>query len=93
VHFQPASEGPAGGALGEFDVDGKFVARSSGRKEGLLPGDYILTVTEGGLAAVEDGAPQAKPKQIPSRYADVKKSDLTYTVKSGRQTHNIDLKP
>jgi hypothetical protein len=93
VHFQPANPGPTGGALGEFDTDGKYTARSSGRKEGLLPGDYVVTVTEGGLAEVDDQTRPAKAQQIPARYTNVRTSDLTLTVESGRQAYDIDLKP
>ena len=37
--------------------------------------------------------PSLKYVRIPSRYADDKKSGLTYTVQPGAQTHDVELKP
>jgi hypothetical protein len=46
-----------------------------------------------GARKLMEGAAQAKKGiRIPGDYADPSKSGLTYTVKSGKQTHDIDLK-
>jgi hypothetical protein len=50
----------------------------------------------GGPASEKTVAPTIDPKdivKIPSKYADPEKSDLTYTVEKGEQTHNITLSP
>jgi hypothetical protein len=57
--------------------------------------------TRGGKppAAPTELAPPAKEKHdnrsvpIPPRYLDPEKSGLTYTVRAGTQTHDIELKP
>jgi hypothetical protein len=44
--------------------------------------------------AADGPSPQTKGKRvpIPQQYGDPDKSGLTYTVKSGKQEHNIELK-
>ncbi len=48
------------------------------------------TARSGGLYGPPSGK-KATAVPIPERYADPEKSGLTYTVKSGSQTHPIDL--
>jgi hypothetical protein len=46
--------------------------------------------------AVPEGKAAARlkdPKQIPRKYGAKETSDLTFTVKKGTQSHDIDLKP
>jgi hypothetical protein len=62
------------------------------------PGGGGLTL--GGGLQPKDGAPQknyfdmpGRYLDIPPRYSDRAKTDLTYEVKVGPQEHNIELKP
>ena len=44
-------------------------------------------------AAGIEGPPDGKHVPIPPRYQDPETSDLTYTVRAGDQTHDVDLRP
>jgi len=44
------------------------------------------------LEHLQAGGPPKKGIKIPDSYADPEKSNLTYTVKGGSQTHDFDLK-
>ncbi len=58
------------------------------RSGGKVPED----VPEGARKLMEGAAQAKKGIKIPDDYSDPEKSTLTYTVKGGKQTHNIDLK-
>jgi hypothetical protein len=47
---------------------------------------------EGARKLLQGAASAKKGVRIPEDYSDSAKSGLTYTVKSGKQTHDIDLK-
>jgi hemoglobin len=49
----------------------------------VKPGEYKVAI---------DTKANAKNPQVPAKYSDPDKSGLTYTVKEGRQTFDIDLK-
>lgn len=44
------------------------------------------------IAVMAPPSPSEPAAAIPQKYLDAGISDLTYTVSSGSQTHNIDLK-
>ncbi len=54
----------------------------------LVKGPSIRAATAGQMP----GAPAVGTEQIPAKY-QLPGNDLTYTVKAGRQTHNIGLTP
>jgi hypothetical protein len=62
----------------------------------LPPGVKLPPVEKKGGAAVENPAAAKRPPgtyvAIPPDYYDVQTSKLTYTVRPGSQTHDIDLK-
>lgn len=83
---------------GVTDENGKFTL-SSGRDAGAPPGDYIVTVvwlketanTGGKKAISTEGIPETKDA-FNGRYADVKSSKLSVTIKSGvRELEPINL--
>ena len=47
----------------------------------------------GGAAPAAEGPRDGKHVPIPPRYQNPETSGLTYTVGTGRQTHDIDLQP
>jgi hypothetical protein len=75
---------------------------SSSYTEGKLsPMQQMMKVGKGGpppeappeaRKAFENAGQAKKGIKIPDNYSDPQKSALTYTVKSGSQTHDIDLK-
>lgn len=94
VGFKPADPKAPGGGIGEFDGDGHYIVHSSGHKEGIPPGEYLVYVKGGALG--DTGASEttsAAPGVIPGRYALTTTSGLKVTVKPGKQTHNIPLEP
>jgi hypothetical protein len=58
-------------------------------KDQKLPEGYNTSAGGGAMSAKEM---EARYVKIPEKYADQKSSGLNYTVTSGDQTHNIDLK-
>jgi hypothetical protein len=78
------------------------VAVSSTYSEGLISPIQVMLQKSGGKPAEDmpegarklmEGAAHAKKGvKIPDDYADPATSGLTYTVKDGKQTHDIDLK-
>jgi hypothetical protein len=90
-------------AIGKTDSNGRYWLTSSqggGFNKGAVAGEYevrIMKYTD--LDAVEpvnpqlgDVIPLAKPKHhLPEKYADVKTSELTATVKKGKNVINFDL--
>jgi hypothetical protein len=61
-----------------------------------LPGVKLPPIPAKGEAPQENPSavqwPPGKYVQIPEKYARDEETDLKYTVKSGSQTHNIELK-
>jgi hypothetical protein len=86
VIFHPAGEGRTGYAA--VEPDGSYVV-FTGEREGLPPGDYIVTVMRTSDPA--DTADSVPLLLTPARYADVKRSDLRYTVKPGSNRINLEL--
>jgi hypothetical protein len=55
-------------------------------------GGKMLVVPREAAPAAEEPR-DGKHVAIPPRYQDPEKSGLTYTVRAGPQTHDIDLQP
>jgi hypothetical protein len=88
VAFKNVAEGPLG--YGTIQADGKYAART-GSQTGLKPGKYQVTVV-----ATEQLAPtglsEPVPKLLtPTRYANVKTSDLRCTVSATGEVYDIVL--
>lgn len=98
VQFQ----GSGGVLVGEIQPDGSYTVSGVGTGSAKISvtcqdpkyADYMRAVS----AAARDPKgpkPKGRPEdfdKIPSRYSDFEQSGLTYEVKGGTQTHNIDLK-
>ncbi|MDR2168778.1 MAG: DUF4198 domain-containing protein [Planctomycetaceae bacterium] len=103
VSFTPKTEGAGVPALGKTDANGAYrLTSSQGGKfgKGAVAGEYEVRVTKyidlDYVAPVNpqigDEAPLAKPKHhLPEKYANVKTSELTATVKKGNNTINFNL--
>lgn len=93
VSFMPQTSGPP--AYGQIESDGKYLL-STGRAEGLISGAYTVTVTSNephAQSQSDDGGPLPLGKPItPAWYADPATSGLVYTVESGDNEINIELK-
>jgi hypothetical protein len=71
--------------IGAIGTDGRY------KVAGCPPGPVKITVSP----VFSRGAPREGPEAkdvIPLRYAKGETSDLTYTVRAGRQQHDIELK-
>ncbi len=87
--------GPLGGkgsAVVTKDVTGKVVTNAESK--GLPPaGADIPEGYKGSSPATAQAAANLKKYvQIPDKYSDAEKSDITYTFKSGSDTFDIELK-
>jgi hypothetical protein len=92
VSYQPDAGGPPAYAL--IEEDGTYVVRT-GREEGLKSGSYSVTVTsnEPPSGPSPNGGPPPPGKAItPVRYRSKETSGLKFTVESGRNEINLDLK-
>jgi hypothetical protein len=92
------NDGKALRPSGVSDENGKFTL-SSGRESGAAPGEYAVTVVwlkepanQGGKKAIStEGIPEATDA-FKGRYADVKSSKLSVTIKPGmREIEPINL--
>jgi hemoglobin len=66
-------------------VSGAIAEDGTYAVEGVKPGTYTATVKASG--------DKAKAVSLPEKYGDPLKSGLTYEVKEGRQTLDVDLRP
>jgi hypothetical protein len=90
IMFYPES-GSGAPAAGIVDESGRY-RLSTGRQDGIAPGEYVVT-----LAAVEvkpsaPGRPANKRVITPLRYTNPKLSDLRAAVQPGRNTLDFDLR-
>jgi hypothetical protein len=58
----------------------------------MRPGMKMDPSKVGGAPEGAAPAPAEKPVSLPEKYQDPEKSELTYTVTTGKQEHNIPLK-
>ncbi|MDB5339162.1 MAG: hypothetical protein JWN70_4781 [Planctomycetaceae bacterium] len=86
VVFQDAAGSPPATAF--VGHDGMYVMTGPGG--GLKPGTYAVTVTPLPAPA---GKPPADPADIPKKYRDKATSGLTYELKEGASTYDIELTP
>ena len=56
-------------------------------------GPKAVNPMEAGSGTPAPPAPPAKPVPVPERFGTPAKSGLSYTVATGSQTHDIDIKP
>lgn len=78
------------GAMARASVqpDGRY-AVMTGSQAGLAPGEYEIAVAA--VKGIPDPANPDKAKRwVPSRYANFETSGLTFTVKAGKQEHDIE---
>jgi hypothetical protein len=103
VCFTPVNEQSGIPAIGKTDSNGNYRLTSSqggAFGKGAVAGEYEIRVTKyldlDAVAPVNpkigDHVPLANPKHhLPEKYADVKTSGLTATVKKGNNTINFNL--
>ncbi|MDR0608732.1 MAG: hypothetical protein LBG58_01315 [Planctomycetaceae bacterium] len=103
VCFTPKSEQSGIPAMGKTDLNGMYQltsAQGGAFGKGAVAGEYdvrIMKYLDLDAVAPEnpqigDVVPLAKPKHhLPEKYADVKTSGLTATVKKGKNIINFDL--
>jgi hypothetical protein len=92
VTFAPAGNGST--AYGLVQSDGSYQLHT-GREEGLPPGQYTVTIAanEAPTVAGRDGGPPPTGKPItPEWYRNPTSSGLSFTVESGDNEINLDLK-
>jgi hypothetical protein len=97
VVFSPAAtvvDTPARPATAQLAPDGTYRLSSFRRDDGVMPGEYRVTV----VSYISPPSPEqqrAAVWRIPARYGDPAKSGLTCTVPAdahGAITYNIELK-
>ncbi len=91
VSFIPANGRPASGFT---DDNGHFVLTTSQEGDGALIGAHTVTITKTKpKAGQENNAYAEHVSVIPKKYGDLKKSDLTATVKTGEKNEfSFELK-
>ena len=77
-------------ADGRVEGDGSFMLSTYGAFDGAPAGDYVVTVVPAGRSADEEGPP--KKITLPERYAKPDTTDLTATVKAGKNEFTFDLR-
>jgi hypothetical protein len=82
VVFTPANGRPA---TGTTDAEGKFTLSTFAAKDGAVPGEHKVAITDASVPPMPGTPEAAKPKKklFPARYSDPAKSGLTATVKEG----------
>lgn len=90
VFFQPAS-GDGTSAAGLVDEQGNYFI-SSGSQEGVVPGEYVVTIsaTEIVPSKAPGGTPTGKRISDP-KYASAKTSGLRFTVLEGSNEFDISI--
>lgn len=95
VTFLPAATGAV--AYGPITADGRYAIKT-GSKQGLEPGDYVVTVAANApppAAPPPSGGPTYAepilPLITPRRYADRQSTPLRATVTTGNQTLDFQL--
>lgn len=93
VSYHPVSGGPA--VYGAIATDGSYSMRT-GREDGLPPGEYQVSITANEAPTAsqgEKGGPPPPGKAItPAWYRMKETSGLKYTVESGKNEINLELK-
>jgi hypothetical protein len=84
IRFEPKDPSVGTTAMGYTQADGTYKLHYPGDKTGAPAGDYTVTIT-GGDKQGEGGSPVRVASQFNS------KSQLTATVKSGKNTFNFDV--
>lgn len=75
-----------GGAL--VDAKGEYTAGRNGDGKGLVPGEYVVTVTPREVGEL----PGSNSRSIPKSYQEQSTSKLKITVTAGENNINLDLK-
>jgi hypothetical protein len=90
VTFHPVAGGAA--AYARIGPDGRYVLKT-GSKEGLAPGDYVVTVVATAPPAEPPpGSPPMPGKLLtPSQYGTVQGSPLRRTIRTGSNTVDLQL--
>ncbi len=91
VTFHPSAGGAS--AYGVLTEGGRYEIKT-GDKRGLVPGKYYITVEA--TEPYEEGPPGATPRiprtLSPSRYGNVRTTDLIETIEPGAHEINLTLK-
>jgi hypothetical protein len=93
-----ANSGQVTFTIGNESLSGMIDPQGNYSVVGLTPGEAKVTVTNLSIptAPITPGMPGAenvvtKPIPIPAKYGNVETSGLTFTVKKGENTYNIEL--
>lgn len=91
ISFKPQDSKARGGGIGEINAEGRFMVRSSGKKEGLAAGEYLIAISEKMIEGDEEAVKEKPRNKIPAKYRRTSTSGLTRTVKPESQTFDFDL--
>jgi hypothetical protein len=85
VLFTPVGAGDAAGmmARGTTDAQGKFSLTTNKPNDGVVPGDYRVSVSPKTKERPEGDYSADPPPPFPQKYTDPTATDLKVTVKSG----------
>lgn len=98
VTFMPLDDGKTIPARGTTDSVGSFVLSCYGKDDGAPPGKYKVLVSANLSVEVEPGVLAPEPEggfksPIPTKYSDVKTTDVLMEVKEdGKNDFTIELK-
>ena len=89
--FYPAGEGSS--AFAKLNSEGKFRVSSGASATGIAPGKYVVTVEPLNQSNNDEKGNAVPVSRIPSKYTEIKTSDLTITVtEKGPNDFKLELK-
>jgi hypothetical protein len=89
ILFFPQSGGGAP-AAGMVDESGRYTLSTGGRN-GIAPGDYVVTLAAMEMKSAAPGRPPSRRIITPKRYTNPQQSDLRAAVQPGRNTFDFNL--
>lgn len=93
ITFHPQGEGNP--AYGELQSDGTYELTTYEKGDGAVLGEHIVTIEIFAGQAAPSALPgsETRSSSIPKKYTSVEDSPLKFTVESGSNTANFELKP
>jgi len=94
VTFLPVDSQKGRSGMGKIDSNGRYVAMTSETIQGLLPGDYVVTVSAF-KAPIADLSPAksaaADNLAVPARYTNPTTSPLKLSLSAGERSKTFDI--
>ena len=76
-------------ASGETDANGVYTLSTNAKNDGAPVGDYRIAIVQ--ASAADSSQTTAPPRLFPTQFERVETSGLSFSVKSGSNTNDIQL--